>query len=91
MWELEEKIIEEQDRKEGVEMDQVHLLILSFLSLLFINLIFLLLLFLFIVKEQDTNDFAIVKSTKQYANFINIPIPFMTYIFKGIDYRQFYY
>ena len=33
-----------------------------------------------------TNDFAIVKSTKLYANLTNNPIPFAIIQFKGIDY-----
>ena len=41
-------------------------------------LLFLLLIFLFIVKEQVTNDFAIVKPTKLYANLTKIPIPIST-------------
>lgn len=49
-------------------------------------LLFLFLIFLFIVKEQVTNDFAIVKSTKQYANLTNNPTPFVTIQFKGIVY-----
>ena len=44
------------------------------------------LFFLSIVKEQVTNDFAIVKSTKQYANLTNNPTPFAIIQFKGIDY-----
>jgi hypothetical protein len=67
-------------------MVQMHLLILSLLFLLLINLIFLFLFHLFIVKEQVTNDFAIVKSTKQYANLTNNPTPFAIIQFKGIDY-----
>nr|DAU41259.1 MAG TPA: hypothetical protein [Crassvirales sp.] len=42
---------------------------------------------LFIVKEQVTNDFAIVKSTKQYANLTNNPTPFVIIQNKGIVYR----
>lgn len=87
MWELREEMNVEQDREELVEENQIHLLILSLLFLLLINLTF----HLFIVKEQVTNDFAIVKSTKQYANLTNNPTPFAIIQFKGIDYGQFCY
>lgn len=52
----------------------------------FLSLLILFLFHLFIVKEQVTNDFAIVKSTKQYANLTNNPTPFAIIQFKGIDY-----
>lgn len=55
-------------------------------NLLFLFLLILFLFHLFIVKEQVTNDFAIVKSTKQYANLTNNPTPFAIIQFKGIDY-----
>ena len=52
----------------------------------FLFLLILFLFHLFIVKEQVTNDFAIVKPTKQYANLTNNPTPFAIIQFKGIDY-----
>lgn len=58
-------------------------------NLLFLFLLILFLFHLFIVKEQVTNDFAIVKSTKQHANFINIPIPFVNIHFEKVNINDF--
>lgn len=79
------KSIVEMMMKEEMSLDILWRLI-RYSNLLFLFLLILFLFHLFIVKEQVTNDFAIVKSTKQYANLTNNPTPFAIIQFKGIDY-----